>query len=209
MTTTRTTSLAAVALLALAVPPTHAGELAFEAHAGYYQLAAEKSASAVFGSRGGPTFGGAVRYTVWRGVFVSAGVRTFSKDGERVFVASPASPVQKLGFPLKVQLTPIVLEAGYRLRDAHLVVPYAAVGVSISKYKEESEVAGEAFNEDRTKAGLVGALGVEVGRGHFRLGAEVGYSSATDAVGIGGVSRVYGENDLGGLHAIGKAIFAF
>jgi hypothetical protein len=51
--------------------------------------------------------------------------------------------------------------------------------------------------------------GVEVGKGRFRFGAEVGYSSVPDAVGLGGVSRVYGEDDLGGLHAIGKLVVAF
>ncbi len=150
-----------------------------------------------------------MRYTFWRGAFVSAGMRTFSKEGERVFVASPNSSVQKLGFPLSIRLTPIVIQAGYRFRDAHLLVPYAAVGASITSYNETSEVAGEAFDANRTKTGFVGAIGVEVGRGVFRFGAEAGWSSVPDVIGIGGVSKVYGENDLGGTHVLGKVIVAF
>lgn len=208
MSTARRAVLAAVAL-ALAPLSARGGELAIEAHGGYFDMAAENSASALFDSTGGATFGGGVRYTFWRGAFVSAGARTFSKEGERVFVAAPNSPVQKLGFPLSVRLTPIVLQAGYRLRDGHLVVPYLAAGISITQLKEESEVAGDVLDEERTKTGFAGAAGVEVGRGHLRFGAEVGFSSVPDAIGVGGVSKVYGEDDLGGLHALGKLIFAF
>jgi opacity protein-like surface antigen len=203
------TSLATLALLAALALPSTAGELALEGHAGYFEMAAENSASALFGSAGGPTFGGAVRYTFWRGAFVSAGARTFSKEGERVFVSAPNSPEQKLGFPLSIRLTPIVLQAGYRFRHGHMLVPYVAAGVAITSYTEESEVAGETFGTDSTNTGFTGAAGLEVGRGTFRFGAEVGFSAVPDAVGLGGVSKVYGEDDIGGLHAIGKLIVAF
>ena len=117
--------------------------------------------------------------------------------------------MQKLGFPLSIRLTPIVLQAGYRFRHGHLLVPYVAAGAAITSYKEESEVAGETFDTDSSKTGFVGTAGLEVGRGVFRFGAEVGWTSVTGAVGIAGVSKVYGEDDLGGLHAIGKLIVAF
>jgi opacity protein-like surface antigen len=209
MTTRATTLLAASALLALGPRPAAAGEIAIEAHAGYFEMAAENSASAVFDSTGGPTFGGAVRYTFWRGAFASAGARTFSREGERVFVQGPSSPVQKLGFPLSIRLTPIVLQAGYRFRHGHLLVPYVAAGAAITSYKEESEVAGETFDTDSSKTGFIGTAGLEVGRGVFRFGAEVGWTSVTGAVGIAGVSKVYGEDDIGGLHVIGKLVVAF
>jgi len=209
MSTPTWVHLAASALLALAAVPAAAGELAIEAQGGYFEMAAENSASALFGARGGGTFGGALRYTFWRGAFVSAGARTFSKEGERVFVATPNSPVQPLGFPLKIRLTPIFLTVGYRFRDGKLVVPYAGIGGSVTSFREESEVAGETFDDDRSKAGFLGLAGVEVGRGTFRVGAEAGYSTVPDAVGLAGVSKVYGEDDLGGWHAVGKLIVAF
>jgi len=197
------------ALAALVSTPAAAGELALELHAGYFQMAAGNSASAVFDSRGGGNFGGAVRYTFWRGAFVSAGARTFSKEGERVFVATPSSPVQKLGFPLKLRLTPMFLAVGYRLRDGKLFVPYAGLGGSLTSYKEESDVAGESLGEDGTKGGFLGFAGVEVGRGTFRFGGEAGYTTTPGAVGLGGVTRVYNEDDLGGWHVVGKVIVAF
>jgi len=208
MSTPKRSSLAC-ALVALVAAPGAAGELAVEAQAGYFQMAAGNSASAVFGSSGAGTFGGAVRYTFWRGAFVTAGARTFSKEGERVFVASPTSPVQKLGFPLSVRLTPIFVAVGYRLRDGKLIVPYAGLGGALTSYKEESEVAGETFNEDHTDGGFLGFAGVEVGRGLFRVGAEAGYTTTSGAVGLGGVTKVYDEDNLGGWHVVGKAVVAF
>ena len=172
-------------------PSRAAGEFAIEAQAGYFEMAASNSASALFDSSGGGTFGGAVRYTFWRGAFVSAGARTFSKEGERVFVSGADAAVQKLGFPLSIRLTPIFATAGYRFRNGKMIVPYAAVGGSITSYKEESEVAGEAFDTDRTKTGFVGAAGLEVGRGTFRFGAEVGL--------LGGARRAGPRRRLEGL----------
>jgi opacity protein-like surface antigen len=209
MTTTRTRITLATGALALLALPSSAGELALEAHGGYFQLAAENSASALFDSTTGATFGGAVRYTFWRGAFVSAGARTFSKEGERVFVTSPSSPVQKLGFPVSIRLTPIALQAGYRFRAGHLIVPYVAAGAAITKYEETSEVAGESFDQSASKTGFTGVGGVEVGRGIVRFGAEVGYTTVTGAIGSDGVSKVYGEDDIGGLHVIGKIVLAF
>jgi hypothetical protein len=209
MSTPTRLSLACALATLLAATVAAAGELAVEAHAGYFQMAAENSASAVFDSRGGGTFGGAVRYTFWRGAFVSAGARTFSKEGERVFVASANSPVQKVGFPLKLRLTPMFLAAGYRLRDGKLIVPYVGFGGALTSYKEESEVAGESFDAEGSEAGFLGFAGVEVGRGTFRFGAEAGYTTVPEAAGLGGVTRVYGEDDLGGWRAVGKVVVAF
>jgi hypothetical protein len=202
-------ALAAVALLLAAALRSAAGELAVEAQVGYFDMAAKDSGRALFGSSGGATFGGAVRYSVWRGAFVSAGLRSFSKDGERVFLLSPGGAIQKLGFPVTVELQPVLLMAGYRLRDGQLIVPYAALGAAITSYKETSVVAGQSFDSDGSNTGFVAAAGVELGRGLFRVGAELGYSTVSGVVGLGGVSQIYGEDDIGGFHAIGKVAVAF
>lgn len=205
--------LAAFFLLTLAAPlavaRAAAGELALEGHAGYFQMAASSTGSALFGSDNGATYGGAARYTFWRGAFVSAGARTFSKDGERVFVSAPGAPVQKLGFPLSMKTTPIFLTAGYRFRNGHMIVPYLSAGAAFTKYSETSSVAGESFDESVSKTGFTGAVGLEVGRGLLRFAAEGGWSSVPNAIGKAGVSKVYGENDIGGTYAIGKLVLAF
>jgi opacity protein-like surface antigen len=184
-------------------------EIAGEGQLGYFRMAASDSASALFGSGNALTLGGALRATLWRGAFVSIGVRTFAKEGERVFVATPDSPVQKLGHPLTMRTTPAFVSAGYRFRNGKRIVPYLSVGVAVAFYRERSEVAGERFDVDKTKAGFVGAAGVEIGRGLLRFGAEVGYTTIPNTIGSTGVSQVYGETDAGGFHAVGKVILAF
>jgi hypothetical protein len=203
--------LALGALLALALPAgtASAGEFAAEALGGYFAMAASQSADALFDSSGGFTWGGAGRYSFKKGIFVTAGVRTFSKEGERVFVAGPTDPVAGLGFPLRVQITPVFVTAGYRFRDGKRVVPYGGIGASLTSFKEESSVVGKSYEESRSKAGFHVVGGAEVGRGRFRFGAEVGWSTVPDVVGVGGVSAVYGENNLGGWSALGKVVIAF
>jgi opacity protein-like surface antigen len=201
--------LSAAALLAGSALPASAGELAVEAQVGYFDMNAQHTAKALFGSADGVTFGGALRYTIWKGVFVSAGMRTFSKDGERVYLTAPGGAVQKLGFPVSVKLTPILLSAGYRYVHWKWLVPYASVGAAITSYSEKSSVAGESFDEDLSKTGFVAAAGAETGHGFLRGGVEVGYSTVSSAVGLAGVSKVYGEDDIGGFHAVAKLIVAF
>jgi len=202
-------ALVAAALVVAAAPPTLAGEIALEGQVGYFDPAFKNSASAVFGSTGGTTFGGAARYTIGHGVFVSAGARSFSKDGERVFVSTPTGPVSKLGFPLSMHITPIFFTVGYRLRDGSMLVPYVGIGGSINKYSETSTVAGAVFEDNISKAGFHGVAGLEVGRGLLRFAGEVSYSTVPNAIGVLGVSSVYNENDIGGFTALGKLILAF
>ena len=157
---------------------------------GYFDLTgAQRSAEAVFGSSGSATFGGAFRYVHRRGFYGTAGVRTWSKDGERVFAASLTGPVQHLGFPLSVRLTPITGTVGYRFRRDRSFVPYVGVGGGVTLYREESEVAGEALSESRSAGTFVGEAGVEYGKGRFRYAVEGRYSIASEAIGLGGSRR--------------------
>ncbi|HXY38247.1 MAG TPA: hypothetical protein VEQ10_01170 [Vicinamibacteria bacterium] len=202
-------SFLTVTALAAARPAAGGVDLAVEGQGGYFSMTASNSASAIFGSNGGGTFGGAARATVWHGLFITAGARTFSKSGERVFVASPGSPVQKLGFPVDMTTTPIFFQAGYRFLQGGFFVPYLAVGGAVTKYKETSTVAGLPIDVNTSKGGFVGSLGVEVGRGLLRFAAEGGISTAPNGLPTGGVAQVYNENDAGGKYVIGKVIIAF
>jgi hypothetical protein len=201
-------ALVVLAALGLSAAPATAGELAAELQGGYFTMTAVDSADAVFDSSGGLTWGGAGRYSFDLGVYVTAGVRTFSKEGERVFVSGPGRPVARLGFPLSMRITPVFATVGYRFRDGNMIVPYAGLGGSLNLFREESEVAELVYEESKTKAGFHVVGGAEVGRGRFRFGAEVGWSTVPNAVGFGGVSAVYGENNLGGWSVVGKLVIA-
>jgi hypothetical protein len=190
-----------------------AGEAHFavEGHAGYLDLSrAKKSAQAVFdGSSGGGTFGGGLRYAFGSGFYVSAWARTFSKEGERVFVADSTGEVFPLGHPLEVRIVPLQLTLGYRLRLGTLVVPYVGAGGGVTRYREESTVAGVVETNEANKSSWHFLAGVEAGSGTFRIAGEFGYLFVPDTVGLGGVSKVYGEKDVGGVWVVGKLILAF
>ena len=203
----------ASAVLVLAGAAVSADEIAVEGHGGAFVLNASNTASALFDSDSGPSFGGAVRWTFWRGAFAAGGARTFSKEGERVFVAAPNAPVQKLGFPLSIRTTPVFAVVGYRFRNGALVVPYVQAGGTLTLYSETSSVAGEDFDDSFSKAGFIGGGGVEVGRGRFRFAAEAGWSTVPNAIGqgstsgdLGGVAKLYGDDDIGGRYAIAKLV---
>lgn len=197
-------------LLAAGAPSARAGHFGIEAEGGYFDLTgARQSADAIFGSSGGGTFGGAVRYVHRKGFYVAGGARTWSKDGERVFLPSAAGPVTKLGFPLSMRLLPITGTVGYRFREGHALVPYVGVGGGVVRFHEESDVTGDVRTESLSVGTFLGEAGLEYGKGMFRFAAEGNYSTAKDAVGFGGVTKVYGENDLGGWTVLGKLIFVF
>jgi hypothetical protein len=197
------------ALLAAASTPVRAGEFGVSVEGGYLDLtSARKSAQAVFdGSAGGFTGGGSLSYRFGRGFFVSAGARYFKKTGERVFVADPNGEVFRLGHPLELQLVPVYGIIGYRFerRRGMPLVPYLGIGGGVYSYKEKSEVGGLTEGVlDQTKGAGYGVLGLEYGRGVVRFGIEASWSMVPDSAGLGGVSRVYGEDDIGGFAVVGK-----
>jgi hypothetical protein len=200
---------ASFGLLSATAVPARAQGFALDGQAGYYSLtSASKSANAVFGSAGGATYGGSLTYAFESGFYLEGGARYFSKTGQRVFLASPSGPIFPLGFPLKMRLVPIFLNIGYRFGGG-VIVPYLAVGGSVTSFHEESTVAGQVFSEDSTKGGGQVLAGLEFGKGHLRLAGEAAYAFVPNTVGLQGVSKVYGEKDLGGFSVVGKLILGF
>jgi hypothetical protein len=133
--------------------------------------------------------------------FGSIGAWQFKHDGERVFVG-PGDEVFRLGIPVTVTITPIELTAGYRFsRFWRRVAPYVGAGYSSYRYQETSEFADDNANEnvDERFPGWHVVGGVEYQP--FRwlgIGGEVTWSSIADALGEGGVSEHYNEDNLGG-----------
>jgi outer membrane protein W len=201
---------AALSLVAVLAAPAAAGEFAINAQGGYFGMKASDSAKAVFDSSSGFTGGGGLSYAFGKHFYLEAGARYFSKTGEKVFVAAAGDPVFKLGFPLKARLLPVYGTLGYRFMGGKSAfVPYLGVGGGVTSYREESTVAGITTTESQSKASFHGLLGLEYGRGHLRLAVEGLYTAVPNAIGVGGVSKIYGEDDLGGFVALGKLIYSF
>ncbi len=176
---------------------------------GYYDMTnASRSAKAIFGAgSGGPLFGLSARLGVGRDFFVQAGGRYFQRNGERVFVADPAGPVFPLGHPMKVRLVPVYAMFGWRISPEARLSPYVALGAGVTSYREESTVAGEAETFSSTKGSVHAAAGADFGTGSLRFGAELMYTMVPRAIGEAGVSKVYGETDVGGLSVVGRVSF--
>jgi hypothetical protein len=186
----------------LSAPAAGAGEVFLTLDGGWHILNATDSAKAVFGDPGGPTIGFAGQFGLGESFFIRAGARVFQREGERVFVAGPGEPVFELGHPLTVRIIPAYGLVGFRFLQGGSVRPYVGVGGGVTSYDEESDVAGEIFTSTATKATGLAVAGLDFGRGSLRFGGEVAYSLVPNTIGFGGVSQVYGEDDIGGLTAV-------
>src|SRR5947208_1138201 len=106
----RSAILAAAAgagLALLSASDAGAASFALELNGGYTDLTGiNRTADALFGSRGGFSAGAAVRLDLGSRWFVRAGATRLSKSGQRVFVADSEGPVFPLGHPLDFKLTP-------------------------------------------------------------------------------------------------------
>jgi hypothetical protein len=169
---------------------------------------APKSAKAIFdGTTGGGTVGGFVHLGLGQSFFLEAHGRRFQRTGERVFVADSGGEVFRLGHPLTIRLVPVYGAVGYRFgRGSHLA-PYVTIGLGATSYKETSDVAGLIETQSATKFSGHGALGVDYRAGPLRFGVEVGYSTVPNTIGEAGVSKVYGEKDVGGLTVLARLAF--
>jgi hypothetical protein len=199
----------AAALLLAAAGPAAALDWAVGVEGGFSEMTnASKSAKAIFDDKaGGGTVGGFVHVGLGRSFFVEAHGRRFQKTGERVFVADPGGEVFRLGHPLTIRLVPVYGAVGYRFLPNSHFAPYVTIGAGATSYKETSDVAGLIETQSATKFSGHGALGVDYLAGPLRFGVEVGYSTVPNTIGENGVSKVYGEKDVGGLTVLARLAF--
>lgn len=189
------------------------GGFLLSAHGGYVGLNFKESARAILGSTGGATFGGDIGYVLGEHLFFSAGARYFSRTGERVFVTEPGGTVFKLGHPLKLRLVPAQATVGWRFGEIRSLgmplTPYVGLGGGVTSYREESTIGGETRLFEVKKTSGHALAGLELGGGPLRFAIELTYSTVPNAIGDSpdGVSRIYGEKDIGGFAVLGKIVF--
>jgi len=130
-------------------------------------------------------------------LFFEVAVSRFSEEGQRVFVSG--GQVFPLGIPVTTAITPIEFTGGYRFKVSRSVLPYAAVGIGHYSYSEVSSFDEAADEVSLSGAGLVVQGGVEV-RLHrwVGVGIDAEYTHVPGVLGTAGVSKAFGEDDLGG-----------
>ena len=176
--------------------------------AGVDQLSAARSFNAIFGKDSGPVYGGGAEVVLRQGWFVRVNMWRFKEVGQRAIRLE--NQTFRLDIPLTVTMTPIEVSAGYRFPFGRrrLLVPYVGGGVSSHAYKETSSFAVGEENVDERFTGYQVLGGVE-----YRLlrslgvAGEVQYTSVPDALGAGGLSAEFDENNLGGLIVRVRVLF--
>jgi hypothetical protein len=165
---------------------------------GMTQFAASETFDAVTGSSGKSGFGiGGSVQRLWRDLFVDVAFSQQELDGERVFIHE--GKTFRLGIPTEITFRPIDVVGGWRFR-AGRTSPYAGGGLTWMSYREQSAFAAAGDDVDEGKAGGVILAGVDVDVVRLlRVGGEVRYRAVNGVLGGGGVSQVFGEDDLGGV----------
>jgi len=128
-----------------------------------------------------------------RGWFVALSVDRGEADGELV-APGPSGPIPT-GEPTTLTLTPIHLTVGGIARRDRPWSLYFGGGPSLLQWEDDNAIAPE----DRTDSGFHGVAGVRRSFARAGVAAEARWSSIPDALGEGGVSAAFGEDDLGGL----------
>ncbi len=193
-----------------AVPPPPPPPLAIRVFgdAGTNRFAAARSFNAVFGTESGPLYGGGGEVVIRGRWFIRGGVWRFRDVGERAVRFE--NQTFRLGIPLTVTIIPIEADAGLRfpLGRRRIVIPYAGGGVSSHAYKETSSFAtgDENVNERFTGYQILGGLEYRLHR-LVGIAAELQYTTVPDAIGAGGLSAEFNENDLGGLIVRARVLF--
>lgn len=161
------------------------------------QPAAKKTFEAVLGEPLQRFWGGGVQVALRSGFFVEVGASRFEKTGQRAFVFNgQAFP---LGIPLTARITPLEFSGGYRFAVSPRIIPYGGAGVARYAYTETSDFADPGEDVDTTHSGYLVLGGVEL-RVHRWIGAsvDVQYTRVRGILGSGGVSKEFGEDNLGG-----------
>lgn len=197
--------VAAIALLAIAAPAlAQAKKLQIGGYAmvGSINFAAAESFDAVLGDSSGTLFGGGGRVGLpWFGLFVDLGAWRFQGDGERVLRAGGS--LFKLGIPVTITITPIELTGGWQFHGRRgiwrRVTPYVGAGLSSYSYHETSTFATTSEDADDRFSGyhLVGGGEVKL-LTWLGVAGEVAWTTIPDALGTAGISKEFGETDLGG-----------
>jgi len=196
------TAIAALAASSPAFAQAQRLQIGGYAMAGGINFAASESFDAVLGSSSGSFFGGGGKVGLpWFGLFVDIGAWRFKEEGERVLRADGA--LYKLGIPVTITITPLELTGGwqhhFRRGAWRRLTPYVGAGFSSYSYTETSTFATTSEDVSDRFSGyhLLGGGEVKLLK-WLGVAGEVAWTTIPDALGTAGISKEFGDTDLGG-----------
>ena len=174
---------------------------------GFFELGsmsfrASESFDAIFGESTAGLLGGGGQVTLHRGavsgLFFGVSVERLKKTGERVFLFG--EQVFPLGIELRTKITPILVTAGWKFAPAGRIVLYVGGGYGSYKYEEASDFAegDENVSERFNGYHMLGGAEFDLWR-WIGAGAEVRWATVPDALGEGGASAAFEDDNLGGF----------
>lgn len=180
--------------------PSRSIEMGGYAMVGNFTFAARDSFDAILGTHSGTILGGGATVGLpWGGLFVDIGAWQYAAEGERVLILD--GQVYPLGIPVEVSVVPLEISAGWRFRFRRLprLIPYAAAGYTSMGYRETSSFSGAGEDVDQRFGGyhLRGGAEFKITR-WLGVAGELAWTTVPDAIGEGGVSKAFGEDNLGG-----------
>lgn len=113
-------------------------------------------------------------------------------EGERVL---PSEPPISTGFDEELTYRPLELTVAWIFRPEARWRFYAGGGITLVDWQDESQ-GQSASGSDQ---GLLVVAGARSQRGKWSWGGELSYSQVPDAIGEGGISRFFDEDDIGGI----------
>lgn len=168
---------------------------------GYTSFTAKESFEATLGSATGIVFGGGAEVVLPQRIFVGVRFSRFTAEGERVFVAG--GETFRLGIPMTVTVTPVLLSGGFRFGTPRSrVLPYVGGGIGWHRYQEASTFATGDDDVHETFQGYHVLGGAE-----FRVSRLLGVAGEAEWATVPGAlgqhplsaSAAFDETDLGGL----------
>jgi opacity protein-like surface antigen len=165
---------------------------------------ANKSFDAIFGRSTGFLFGGGAEMSVGSEWFVQGRVSRWTGSGERVYAYEGS--VSRLGIAETATMTPVDVTGGYRFPSQPRFTPYVAGGFGLLRYNEDSTASesSDASKGTFLSYHVAGGIDVPIVKKWLSVSGEVQYRGVPEAIGSGGVSKLFSESNLGGLGACVK-----
>ena len=148
------------------------------------------SYDAVFGEPM-PQLGVALEVQPWRRVLFALTYDYGEVDGEQVL---PSRPPRPTGISETLTYQPLALTVGYLLNPEALWQWQLGAGATLLTWRDKG-----TRSESGSDSGAHAVVGLRREGSRWALGGELRYSTIPDAVGEGGITAFFGEDDLGGV----------
>ncbi len=162
---------------------------------------------AVFDSAGGMVIGAGIRVELPKNIYVEGALDYFNKGGYRVYVSG--TNVVRTDIDTSISIIPFTFTGGYRFKLKPSFIPYVGGGFGRYYFKQKdrvTELRGESSYTAHNGYHLLGGVEFRADRPISFVG-ELKWNTVPSAIGEGGVSKYYEEDNIGGISISFKVLF--